>query len=179
MMVMAVPIALEAGSRRANAVWLRALAAAALVTILFTFFFAYSRGGYITLIVALVVYFILARERLSALATLLITAAPVAIVLLHLRGLTTLFNATSDGALRTAQGHTLGRWSLVALAVVVVLQVAVALGHRRLHVRPATTRIVGAVTLVVMIVALAGVLNWPSLRVVESCTGCRRSSMRR
>ena len=182
MMVMAVPIALEAGSRRANAVWLRALAAAALVTILFTFFFAYSRGGYITLIVALVVYFILARERLSALATLLIATAPVAIVLLHLRGLTTLFNATSDDALRTVQGHTLGRWSLVALAVVVVLQVAVALGHRRLHLRPAATRIVGAVTLVVIIVALAGgsqlalasrggVVHWVSQKLHAAISG--------
>ena len=182
MMVMAVPIALEAGSRRANAVWLRALAVAALVTILFAFFFAYSRGGYLTLIVALVVYFILARERLSALATLLIAIAPVAAVLLHLRGLTTLFSATIDDALRTAQGHTLGRWSLVALAVAVVLQVAMALSHRRLQLRPAATRIAGVVTVVVIVVALAvgsqlalsahgGVVHWVSQKVHAAISG--------
>lgn len=173
MMVMAVPLALEAGARRNHNVWLRALATGGLVAMLFTFFFAYSRGGYVTLAVALVVYFSLAHDRLSSLLTLLIAVAPVAAVLRHLRGLTTVFNASTDAALRASQGHTLGRWALLAVAVAVVAQVIVALVHRRLHLGARALRLVGGAAIVVFVVTLVaaaqlvlgprgGVVHWVS-----------------
>lgn len=182
MLVMALPLALEAGSRRAHAVWVRALVAAGLVVILFAFFFSYSRGGYIALAVVLLVYFVLATERLSSLATLTVSVLPVAAVLVHLRGLKTVFSATTNDALRTAQGHVLARWSLVAIVVAVVAQVAVALVHRRLRLRQATVRIVGVVIVAGMLVTLVvgsqlafasrgGVVHWVSVHYHDAISG--------
>ena len=109
MMVMGLMVVLAlAGDRRVPAVW-RTLAATAGVPLCFTFFFTLSRGGWIALAVALVVYFALSTTRLASLATLVAMAAPVAAVLWRVRDLGTLFQATTDDALRTQQGHILLR----------------------------------------------------------------------
>ncbi len=134
MMVMAVPVALAAAGHREHPVVLRAAAAASLAVLMFTFFFSYSRGGYIALAVCLAVYFALANTRLSSLLSLALAAGPVGLALFHVRGLKTVFSPTTDDALRTAQGHVLGRWALLAIAVVVVAQVVAALIHRRVRV---------------------------------------------
>jgi hypothetical protein len=182
MMVMAAPLALELAARRRHALWARALGAAALCTVAFTFFFTFSRGGYIVLAVALLVYFALTPERLSSLFSLAAAGLPVAAVLVHLRGSATLFNATTNDALRTAQGHVLGRWSIVALIAAVVAQIVGGLVHRRLHRRPATLRIVGLAVVVILVVAVGagsqialasrgGVLHWVSQRYHETVSG--------
>ena len=165
MMVMAVPVALAAAGRREHPVVLRAAAAASLAVLMFTFFFTYSRGGYIALAVCLAVYFALANTRLSSLLSLALAAGPVGLALLHVRGLKTVFSPTTDDALRTAQGHVLGRWALVAIAVVVVAQVVTALIHRRVRVPRSIAHFVGALTLTVIVVGVvAGALVYTGSR---------------
>jgi tetratricopeptide (TPR) repeat protein len=78
----------------------------------------------------------------------------VGLALFHVRGLNTVFSPTTDDALRTAQGHVLGRWALLAIAVVVVAQVVAALIHRRVRVPRTMARFVGALTLTVVIVGV-------------------------
>jgi tetratricopeptide (TPR) repeat protein len=121
---------------------------------MFTFFFSYSRGGYIALVVCLAVYFALANTRLSSLLSLVLAAAPVGLALFHVRGLKTVFSPTTDDALRTAQGHVLGHWALLAIVVVILAQVATALAHRRVHVPCAVARFVGAFTVVAIVVGM-------------------------
>ena len=155
MMVMAIPVALAAAGQREHPVVLRATAAACLAVLLLTFFFSYSRGGYIALAVCLAVYFALATTRLGSLLSLALAAGPVGLVLFHVRGLETVFSPTTDDAMRTAQGHVLGRWALLAIAVVVVAQVVAALVHRRVQVPRATARFVGAFLVVAIVVGVA------------------------
>ena len=154
MMVMAIPVALAAAGHREHAVVLRAVAAASLALLIFTFFFSYSRGGYIAIVVCLAVYFVLANTRLSSLLSLMLAAVPVGLALFHVRGLKTVFSPTTDDALRTAQGHVLGRWALLAIVVVILAQVVTALVHRRVRVPRAVARFVGAFTVVAIVVGV-------------------------
>jgi len=127
MMVMGLVVALAlAGDRTAHAVW-RVLAAAVAVPLCFTFFFTLSRGGFVVLAVALVLYFGFTTTRLASFASLVVIATPVAVVLWRLRDLGTLYSATADDALRTIQGHTLLRWSLAALLVTAGAQAVIVL----------------------------------------------------
>lgn len=130
LMVMAFPVALALASRRRAALALRALGAAAAVPLAFTFFFSFSRGGVLALALVLVVYFALSDRRLAGFASLVAVVGPVAAALWRVRDLGTLFSATDDDALRTAEGHQLLRWALAALVVVVVAQLAAALVER-------------------------------------------------
>ena len=98
--------ALEGASRRGLPAAARGAFAGALALFLFTLFFTFSRGGTLALALALVVYFALTNERLQGVLTLALTATPVAAALYLARHLDTLFNATTNDALRTAQGHT-------------------------------------------------------------------------
>jgi O-antigen ligase len=149
--VMAIPIALEAATRQSLPAWLRGLVSSGLAILLFTFFFTFSRGGFVALAVALFVYFILSTRRLAGLVSLAIPGVLVAAVLYHVRHLGTLFNATTNDALRTAQGHALARWVVVALVVAFAAQVLVALAHRRWPLPARTVRVVGIVVLVVLV----------------------------
>ena len=108
MLVMAIAPALEGASRRTLPAVARGACAGALALFAFTLFFAFSRGGTLALALALVVYFVLTNERLQGALSLVLTAVPVAAVLYHGRHLDTLFNATTNDALRTAQGHLFG-----------------------------------------------------------------------
>lgn len=150
-LALAAPLALQAASRRGMPVILRGLSAAALALFLFTLFFSFSRGGSLALLAALVVYFALANERLAGAASLVLATGPVAATLYHARGLATLFSATDDDSLRTAQGHALGRWVLASLIVVLAAQVVAALLHRRLHPSRGMVRAAGAVLLVLVV----------------------------
>ena len=117
LVVMAVPIVLEAASRPALPPWARGLAASALTVLAFTLFFTFSRGGFLVLAVALLVYFVLSARRLAGLISLLIPGVLVAAVLLHVRHLGTLFTETTNDALRTSQGHALAGWVVAAVLV--------------------------------------------------------------
>ena len=105
MMVMGLAVALAVAGDRATGPVLRTLAAAAAVPMCFTFFFTFSRGGWIALAVALVLYFAFTTTRLASFVTLLAVVTPVALVLWRLRGLETLFAETTDDALRTPAGR--------------------------------------------------------------------------
>ncbi len=104
LIVMAVPVFIVTASRKATPPWVRGLATAALVVLVFAFFFTFSRGGFVALAAALLVYFVFTTRRLSALASLAIAAALVGVVLFGLRDLETLFTATTDGGLRNRMG---------------------------------------------------------------------------
>ena len=161
MLMMAILPALEGASRRGLPAAARGALAGTLALFLLTFFFTFSRGGMLALALALVVYFALTNERLQGALTLALAAAPVAAVLYHARHLATLFNATDNDALRTAQGHAFGRWALLAVAVAVAAQVAAALLARRLRLG-ARLRVVvgGAVLALAVLIVAAGVLSY-------------------
>lgn len=78
MMVLGLAVALALAGDRALKPWWRILAAGAGVPLALTFFFAFSRGGWVALAVVLAVYFVLSATRLTSLATLAAIAAPVA-----------------------------------------------------------------------------------------------------
>jgi tetratricopeptide (TPR) repeat protein len=154
MMVMALPIALEVASRRAYNPIVRALAAMAMTLLALTFFFAFSRGGFVALAVCLVAYFALSTRRLGGLLALACGTLPVVAILLAVRSKWTLFNATLDDALRTMQGHSLLRWSLLALVIAFALQLGVALAHRRVAPGRRAQRALGTAVAVLLLAAL-------------------------
>jgi len=155
LMVMALPVALSLAARRGAPLAVRAAAAAAAVPVAFTFVFSFSRGGIIALAVALVAYFALCDRRLSSLAALLTIVAPVALAIWRVRGLDTLFSATVDDALRTAQGHELLRWSLVALGATFVLELALAALERGIA-WPRWVRVATGVAVLVGVLVVGG-----------------------
>jgi O-Antigen ligase len=155
MLVMATVPALEGASRRGLPAAARGAFSGTLALFLLTLFFTFSRGGTLALALALVVYFALTNERLQGALTLVLTVAPVAAVLYHVRHLGTLFDATDNGALRSAQGHAFGRWAVIAIAIAVVAQVAAALLTRRLRLGGRWRTALGAVVLAVAVVAVA------------------------
>ncbi len=156
LIVMGLPVFLVVASRSGTRLVVRGLAASALVLLVFTFFFTFSRGGYVALAAALLVYFALTTRRLSALTSLAIPVVITAAVLLGLRGGHTLFSVTTDDRLRAAQGHTLALWFVVALAVAFAAQVLVSHAERRVKLSPRQARVVGiAVVAVLVVVPLA------------------------
>ncbi len=159
LMVMGFVVALSlAGDPRAHPSW-RVIAAVAGVPLLLTFFYSLSRGGWVALAVALAFYFALSTSRLSSFVSLAVMVAPGAAVAWGLRGLSTLVTATTDDALRTAEGHTLLRWTLVALAVTGALQALVVLAQR-LVPWPPRARLVAGVAVVFVLVGVASVGSW-------------------
>jgi hypothetical protein len=159
MMVMGLAVALAlAGDRGAHPAW-RVLAASAAVPLSLTFIFTLSRGGWVVLVVMLVVYFAFTTTRLASLASLAVIAAPVAAALWRVRDLATLFAATSNDALRTLQGHELLRWSLAALLVTAVAQALIVLAQRAVP-WPRALRLVAGVAVIVVLVAVAGGGSW-------------------
>lgn len=160
---MAIPVALEAASRTILPAWVRGLASSGLAILFFTFFFAFSRGGFVALAVALIVYFGLSTRRLTGLVSLAIPGALVAAVLFRVRHLGTLFTETTNDALRTAQGHALARWVAGALVVAFAAQVFVALAQRSRPLPARTVRVVGSVVLVVLVAApiIFGIYYFP------------------
>ncbi len=156
LMVMALPVALSLAARRGAPLALRALAAAAAVPLVFAFIFAFSRGGVLAAIVMLAVYFALSERRLASFATLAVIAAPVAVALSRVRGLDTLFTATADDLLRSAQGHTLLRWALLAVAATFVLQLAIAALERAVEWPRALRVAAGSLVLLGIIVGGGG-----------------------
>ena len=155
MLVMAIVPALEGASRRGLPAAARGALAGALALFFFTLFFTFSRGGTLALALALLVYFALTNERLQGALSLALTAMPVAAALYLGRHLDTLFNATTNDALRTAQGHAFGRSALVALGVAAVAQVAAAVVTGRVGLAGRRRQIVGAVVLAVAVVVVA------------------------
>jgi hypothetical protein len=152
LMAMGITVAAAIASDRCGtAPWLRIAVSTAAVPLSFAFFFSFSRGGYVALVVCLVVYFALTTSRIASLTTLAVVGAPVAFVLWRVRGLDSLFAATTDDALRAAQGAVLLRWALLALAAVTLLQLAVVLLQRVVPWPRAARLAVGAGLLVLIV----------------------------
>ena len=167
MMVMGLVVALAlAGDRTARTGW-RVLAAAGAVPLCFTFFFTFSRGGWVVLGVALLLYFAFTTTRLASLASLVAIAVPVAAVLLRLRGLQTLFEATTDDTLRTVQGHALLRWALAAVLVTAAAQLVIVIVYRAVP-WSRSLRIAAGVAVLVVLVGGIGIGSW---RFVEALGG--------
>jgi hypothetical protein len=159
MMVIGLCVGLSLmGDRRAHPVW-RVVVAAAAVPMCFTFYFSFSRGGWVALAVALLLYFAFTTNRLASLFSLAAVVTPVAFVLWRLRGLDTLSVATTDGVLRAAEGATLLRWSLAAVAAAAVAQTVIALAHRFVP-WPRRLRLAFGTVVVVALVAGVGGGSW-------------------
>jgi hypothetical protein len=156
MMAMGIGVALSITGDRWAPVALRAVAAAAAVPMCFTFFFTFSRGGWLALGVALVLYFAFTTTRLSSFVSLVAILAPVALVLWRLRGLETLFAVTADDALRSLQGGTLLRWALAAVLAAAGLQLSVALLQRGVRWPNWSRLATGAAVLAVLLVVVVG-----------------------
>jgi O-antigen ligase len=158
LMVLGLAVALALAGDRSTRPWWRVLAAAAAVPLALTFFFAFSRGGWIAFAVVLAVYFALSATRLASLATLAAIAAPVALVLYLLRDLTTVFANVKDAALalRVEQGHTLLVWSLAALVVTAALQGLIVLVQQRVPLPRRARVAVGAAVAAIVLVGLVG-----------------------
>ena len=152
MTVAGLCLAVAVAADRATAPWWRGLAAAAGVLFSLTFFFTFSRGGWIALAVALLAYFALTNSRLSSFVSLVLAVAPAALVLWGLRDRGTLFAATTDDALRTAEGHDLLRWAAVAALAAGLAQAAVAVAQRALP-WPRWLRLAAGTAIVVVLVA--------------------------
>ena len=156
MMVMGLCVALAIAGDRKTGAALRTLAAAAAVPMCLTFFFTLSRGGWIALAIALVLYFAFTTTRLASVMTLAIVVVPVAYVLWRLRDLDTLFTPTTNDALRTLQGGVLLRWAIVALLVAGGAQLVVALLHKAVPWPRWSTIAAGAIVLLVVVVVVVG-----------------------
>ncbi len=157
MMVLGLCVALSlAGEGRTHPA-LRTVAAAAAVPMCFTFFFAFSRGGWLALAVALVLYFCFTTTRLASCFSLAAIAVPVGLVLWRLRGLETLSTETADDALRALQGGELLRWALAALLCAAAAQLVVALAQGAVRWPSWTTVAAGAAVLAIIgVVAVGG-----------------------
>lgn len=156
MMVMGLAVALSvAGDGRTPAA-LRTAAAAAAVPMCFAFFFTFSRGGWLALGVAVVLYFAFTTTRLASFISLVAILTPVGLVLWRLKGLETLFAATADDALRALQGGVLLRWALAALLVAAGVQLAVVLLQRGVPWPRWAAVAAGAAVLAVVLVVVVG-----------------------
>ena len=156
MMVLGVCVTLSlAGDRRMHPA-LRTAVAAAAVPMCFTFYFAFSRGGWIALLVALALYFAFTTTRLASLFSLAAILVPVALVLWRLRGLDTLFTETVDDALRALQGGELLRWSIAALLAAAGAQLVLALAQGAVRWPRWSPAAAGAVVLLVIGVLAVG-----------------------
>ncbi|NLE21275.1 MAG: tetratricopeptide repeat protein [Actinobacteria bacterium] len=156
MMVMGLCVALSLAGDRSTPVALRTVAAAAAVPMCLAFFFTFSRGGWLALGVALVLYFAFTTTRLGSFVSLVGIVTPVALVLWRLRDLETLFAATSDDALRALEGGELLRWSLAALLVTAGVQLAAALLQRGVPWPRWSTIAAGAAVLAVVLLVVVG-----------------------
>ena len=156
MMVMGLCVALAVAGDRRTHPGLRTLAAALAVPMCFTFFFTFSRGGWIALIVALVLYFGFTTTRLASVFSLAAIVTPVVLVLWRLRGLGTLFTETTDDALRAVQGAEFLRWSIAALLVAAGVQLALALAQGAVRWPRWSSVAAGAAVLAVVAVVIVG-----------------------
>lgn len=177
LMIMALLVGLALAVGRTSLLPLRVVAAAAGVPMLLAFFLTFSRGGWVVLAVALLVYFGLADRRLVSFLTLLCIVGTSAALLYRLRGSETLFAATTNDALRVAQTQTLLRWAIVAVVVTAGLQALLVMLERRVPWPRRAAAVAGGVVLVALVVGVAitgsaflarhGGASWISDRVGE------------
>ena len=155
MMVMGLCVSAVAGDRRTH-VALRTLGAAAAVPMCFTFFFTFSRGGWIVLAVTLILYFAFTTTRLASFVELVAVIVPVASALWRVRDLDTLYTETSDDALRTLQGDVLLRWAILALLAAAGVQLVAVLLQRGVRWPRWSVIAAGATVLAVVGVVVLG-----------------------
>jgi hypothetical protein len=160
MMVMGLVVALSVAGDRSTPAALRTAAAAAAVPMCLAFFFTFSRGGWLALGVAVVLYFAFTTTRLASFVSLVAIFTPVALALWRLRGLEALFSATADDALRTSQGGVILRWALAAVLVAAGVQVAAALLQRGVPWPRWSAIAAGAAVLAAVLVVVVGGSGW-------------------
>ena len=152
MMVMGLCVALAIAGDRTTGAALRTLAAAAAVPMCFTFFFTFSRGGWIALAVALVLYFAFTTTRLAGFITLTIVVAPGRVrAVAAARPRHALHRRRRTTRCAALQGGVLLRWAIVALLVAAGAQLVVALLHKAVPWPRWSTISAGAVVLVVVV----------------------------
>lgn len=133
-------------------------------------FFTFSRGGYISLGVGLVVFFALTSDRLQGLANLLLLSAPLMWVLLRTRGREALYQEAAPEEASLAAGGALLVDLVVAAVVAFALQALYAAVANRYGIDRGTRRLLG-VGAVVSVVLLAGVGGYAAFGAVSGSSG--------
>ena len=141
----------------------RALAAAALPLLMATFFFTFSRGSWIALLLGLIAAVALDPRRLQLLAALVVLGpwpALAAVLADRSKALTT---TTSSLSSASHQGHSLAVWIVILSAVAAVAALALGLLEPRVRVPAVVRRAFAGVLALAVVVALAFVwAHWGS-----------------
>jgi hypothetical protein len=123
----------------------RGLAGVTTVVLLPTMYFTFSRGAWISLVVAVVVLIALDRRRLQMITTMLIVAPWPLLAVWSASRTPALTTTTSSAASATAAGHRYALIVVILAAVAGLAAYALALGSPRIRIPRATERAYAAV----------------------------------
>lgn len=153
---MGVVLALSRMTMMRNAL-LRGLYAALVLAFLIVVYLTVSRGGIGALGIGLIVFFVLAQNRLQTLANLFLVAVPGAWLFWQMQGLGGLLRDDATNRQKIADGAAFGTDLIVALVVAFALQAGYSLLMSRYELMPDGRRALGALALAgVVLVAGAG-----------------------
>jgi hypothetical protein len=150
---MGVALALARMSAMRNFL-LRGLYAAMTLAFLVTLYLTFSRGGYGSLAVGLILLFVLTKRRLQTLANLLLLAAPGAWLLWRIQSLEGFLRADVTEGRSIALGAAFRNDLIVALAAAFVLQAGFAFLANRYELMPTGRRVLGALAVVATVLAI-------------------------
>lgn len=149
--------------------WARGVYASLLLCLCVALFFTFSRGGFVSLGIGLVVFFILASDRLQGLTNLLLISAPLAWLLYRTRSHEALYQQSPAEKASLAAGSALLTDLIVAAVVAFALQAIYALVARRYGIQRGMRKLLGA-GVVIAIVLLSGIAGYAALG-ADSLTG--------
>ena len=135
---------------------LRGLLAALMLAFTTTLYLTTSRGGVVSLAVALILMVSLSSHRLQMATNLLLIAIPQAWLLWRMQGLGALWQADASDALKLATGLNLRDGLMISFLAAFALQCAYALLVRRYDLTPPARRVVGGALVAVVAVTVFG-----------------------
>lgn len=147
----------------------RALYAALLLCLCVALFFTFSRGGFVSLGIGMVAFFVLASDRMQGLANLLLISAPLVWLLYRTRSHEALYQQSSADKASLAAGNAFMIDLIIAAAAAALLQAIYSLVARRYGLGLRPRRLLGAGA-VVAALSLSGILGYAALDTV-SLTG--------
>jgi len=129
----------------------RGVYAAVLLCLCAALFFTFSRGGFVSLGVGLLAFFVLASDRLQGLANLLLFSGPLLWLLYRTRSHEALYSSESPEQASLAAGSAFLTDLIIAAAVALALQTAYAFASRSYGLDRGTRRLLGAGALVAVV----------------------------
>jgi O-antigen ligase len=133
---------------------LRGLYAALTLAFLVALYLTFSRGGYGSLAVGLILLFVLTERRLQTLVNLLLLSAPLAWLLWRIQNLEGFLRADVPEERSIVLGAAFRNDLILALAAAFVLQAGFAFLAGRYELMPAGRRVLGALAVVATVLAL-------------------------